>query len=177
MTKKSGGQVQPVQPRLDAKSTPVPFVGCRLWYGPSVPRGYGVLSVGGRQVYTHRAAWEQRFGAIPSGMFVLHRCDNPACINTDHLFIGTPLDNMRDMIAKGRQDYMSNKRRGSDHPHVGKGRFKNEKNPAAKLTWEQVNQIRARYQRGVTRQVDIARDFGIRQAQVSSILRGESWAK
>mgnify|MGYP003575162333 CR=1 FL=1 len=176
MTKKSGGQVQPVQPRLDAKSAPVPFSGCRLWYGASVPFGYGVISIQGRQRYAHRAAWEAQHGPIPEGKFVLHRCDTPACINPDHLFLGTLQDNTQDMLAKGR--CRAGAPKGDRNPmRLHKGIAAGERNGSAKLTPEQVAQIRARYQRGVTRQVDIARDFGIKQPQVSSILRGESWVK
>ena len=74
--------------------------------------GYITLTVGGvgkahsgergRRVYAHRWAWEQANGPIPDGMMVLHRCDNPACWNIDHLFLGTQADNMADMRAKKR---------------------------------------------------------------------------
>ena len=175
MRKKSGGQLQPVQPRLDAKSAPVPFVGCRLWYGPSVPRGYGVLSVDGRQVYTHRAAWQQARGPIPAGLFVLHECDTPACINPDHLFLGTAKENMEDMQAKGRGHYPG----ASGHRNAMRrnpGLLSGERNGSAKLTRSQVDEIRARYAAG-ERQVELAAAFGIRQCTVSSIIRRETWAK
>ena len=63
---------------------------------------YGKVTRNGRRIGTHRAAWEDANGPIPDGMEVLHRCDNPPCINVDHLFIGTHRDNMKDMAAKGR---------------------------------------------------------------------------
>ena len=163
----------PVAERLELKSSPIPFSGCKIWYGASVPAGYGVIGHLKRYTYTHRVAWELANGPIPAGLFVLHRCDQPACINPDHLFVGTPLENMRDMIAKGRQNYTKNKRSGPDHPLFGR-RFDPSKHPNARLNWERVNEIRALYKPGV-KQSDIAKMFGIKQPQVSAIIRGTSW--
>lgn len=64
---------------------------------------YGVIKVGNKKVRAHRFSWELFVGPIPDGLHVLHRCDNPRCINYDHLFLGTDQDNMSDMIAKGRK--------------------------------------------------------------------------
>ena len=70
----------------------------------NIKDGYGRYSYGpNRGKRAHRVAWEEVNGVIPEGMFVCHKCDNPPCINIDHLFLGTPLDNMRDMIQKGRK--------------------------------------------------------------------------
>lgn len=79
--------------------------GCWLWRGASVPRGYGVIYFNGRQTYTHRVSYELHVGPIPDGLFVLHRCDVPACVNPDHLFIGSAADNVADMMAKGRHRF------------------------------------------------------------------------
>lgn len=76
--------------------------GCLEWTGKR-HKGYGVTTFGRNStVFTHRKVWMLTFGAIPAGLCVLHRCDNPPCCNPDHLFLGTALDNARDRTAKGR---------------------------------------------------------------------------
>jgi len=78
--------------------------GCIEWMnGATAKGGYGRLAVNrGRWVRAHRAAWVLLHGAIPLGMCVCHTCDNPRCCNVDHLFLGTPADNNRDMMRKLR---------------------------------------------------------------------------
>ncbi len=77
---------------------------CWGWSG-TTNKGYGRINVGGNMVLAHRVAWELTSGLIPPGMCVLHSCDNPPCVNPNHLFLGTHADNMRDMRAKGRHRY------------------------------------------------------------------------
>ena len=75
---------------------------CWIWQGSKTSAGYGQLWVDCKQVYAHRVSWEIHYEVIPDGMFVCHTCDNPICANPRHLFLGTASDNMRDMVAKGR---------------------------------------------------------------------------
>lgn len=81
---------------------PEPNSGCLLWEGATARYGYGHVRRGGKYISLHRLVWEETHGPIPGGLHVLHRCDVPACVNIDHLFLGTHFDNMRDIVAKGR---------------------------------------------------------------------------
>ncbi len=75
---------------------------CDEWAGNLNNRGYGVIYVGGKQMLAHRMIWMQDHGHLDRWTFVCHKCDNPHCIRIEHLFAGTPADNMRDKSAKGR---------------------------------------------------------------------------
>ena len=81
--------------------------------------GYGMIRVGGRTVTAHRAIWEISRGPIPAGMLVCHMCDNPACCNPEHLFLGTAKDNALDMMRKGRH-WSKGKTLSEAHRQVGR---------------------------------------------------------
>ena len=95
----------PIYERFNQKFIPEPNTGCWLWIARLNNRGYGVIGRGRRGDGTtaaHRVSWELFCGLIPNGMHVLHKCDNPPCVNPQHLFLGTHGDNMRDAVRKGR---------------------------------------------------------------------------
>lgn len=100
--------------RIDRLSIPEPMSGCWLWLGTATPnrRGvdYGRLSVQGRSVRAHRYSYEAHKGAIQPGLNICHSCDNPLCVNPDHLFAGTHQDNADDRERKGRSNILSGER-------------------------------------------------------------------
>ena len=92
---------------------PDPNCGCWLWGGSSMTKGYGQFSVAGKTSYgAHRFSYEAFKGPIPDGLYVLHTCDFRPCVNPDHLWLGTPVDNSRDMVAKNRSQRRAYCKRG-----------------------------------------------------------------
>lgn len=92
-------------PELIRRKTAVdPETGCWNWMGSLQTCGYGQIRIGGSiSQLAHRLSWIAHRGPLPSGLHVLHHCDNPKCCNPDHLYLGTHLDNMRDMNSRKRR--------------------------------------------------------------------------
>lgn len=87
---------------------------CIIWNGTKWAQGrYGKTKINGRSTSAHRAAWIKKYGEIPKGLVVCHKCDNGLCINIDHLFLGTMKENMRDCIEKGRFSPSMQNQKGS----------------------------------------------------------------
>jgi hypothetical protein len=95
----------------------------RCWLADKIANnGYGVVYFHGKPRAAHRTAYELFVGPIPKGMYICHTCDHPQCANPDHLFLGTPQDNVNDMMAKGRRAY-GNPLRGERHPNYKHGKY------------------------------------------------------
>ena len=124
---------------------------CWVWMGCRFPNGYGQF----HNRRAHRISWELQRGTIPLGLLVLHHCDNKLCVRLDHLFVGTQLDNVRDMFSKGRE----NKAKGEKHWN-------------SKLSSDAVNEIR----KSECTQIKIAKKYGISRSAVSLIKTGKRWA-
>jgi hypothetical protein len=132
-----------------------PMSGCHLWVGALGGHGYGVVRLGGKIERAHRVAYEAAHGSIPEGQVVCHSCDNTACVNPDHLFVGTQADNIKDKQFKKRQT-------------------SGEKVWSSKLTQEQAMVIK--YRRIGVPVAYVSKEFGISPSQVSGIRRGRYWA-
>ena len=78
---------------------------CWIWTASRNQKGYGLFQADYKRFIASRFAYEVWIGQIPEGMLVCHKCDNPPCVNPDHLFVGTAHDNAMDMVNKGRQNY------------------------------------------------------------------------
>ena len=134
--------------------------GCRIWLGACHEFGYGVVGIGKLTLKTHRVAWWLARGPIPNGMHVLHHCDNPPCVNPEHLFLGTIRDNNLDAIKKGRLVFPPT--------------YRGEANNGAKLTARQVRSIRLRLSLGERRKA-LAAHFGVGISAINRIATGTHW--
>lgn len=123
--------------------------GCWLWTGSKNPNGYGQIRVDKKSILTHRVSWELYKGPIPKGLFVCHHCDTPACVNPNHLFLGTQSDNIQDMLAKGRSGN-------------------------AKLTVDQTREIRERVANG-EKPIMIAKEFGVVKSTIYRVVNRKTW--
>lgn len=132
---------------------------CWSWTGGLSKRGYGQFMVGRRGLRSHRYSYTLHVGRIPNGLSVLHKCDNRSCVNPDHLFVGTTLDNQRDKVLKCRQ-------------------AKGETNGSSKLTEAQALEIKARYKREsyrVSNSRELAKEYGVCRATIVAIGTGQVW--
>lgn len=138
---------------------------CWVWKACKNQKGYGQVRVKKQAYLAHRFAYELAFGPIPPTMNVLHKCDNPSCVNPDHLFLGTLTDNNQDMCQKGRHG-----------KNVGaSGHFKKPRK-GNKLTFGQVCEMRKRDEAGVPLYV-LAEENHISQSMVSAIVNYNRWQK
>ena len=128
--------------------------GCWIWIGAKHPKGYGFFRLG-EPYRSHRFSWMLFHGRIPKDMSVLHKCDNPPCVNPKHLYLGTYKDNARDTSASRHWMYGS-------------------KNNKSKLLEKQVLEIRSKLANGA-KNVDLAKKYGITSCQISRIKLRQDW--
>lgn len=134
--------------------------GCWLWVAWVNNHGYGQFFKDNRNQYAHRVSFELSNGPIPDGLLVLHKCDIPACVRPDHLFLGTHKENSRDMVKKGRHNKLGN---------PGTQWKCDELHPNRKLSDQDVSEIRQRRANGESCTF-VARAFGINPTTVSKIV-------
>lgn len=142
--------------RLENLSVIDPISRCHFFIGCLHKDGYGLFAFGGKTRLAHRASWLIHRGPIPDGLHVMHGCDNPQCVNVDHLSLGTRSDNMQDMYAKGRYPIKRSARK----------RAKLDQSKAFEIRW---------YDAIGTRHKDIAAMYGVTRPLVSAICRNEVW--
>lgn len=132
---------------------------CWNWTGGiSRKNGYGQFSLGRKSdgaTSAHRFSWKLHFGEISDGLWVLHRCDNPKCVRSDHLFLGTSAENTADRCAKGRG-------------------MRGERQHLAKLKESDIPRIRERLANGVS-QAKIAEFYGADQVTISQVKLWKTW--
>jgi len=127
---------------------------CWEWLASKNKKGYGYVGIGEkRMVKAHRFAWAYPDYVIPDGLHVLHSCDNPSCCNPKHLFLGTQMDNIKDMISKKRDHFLT----------------------GLKLTSKEVLEIRSRYKVGGVSQSALAKEFKVSHSNISFIIHRKTW--
>lgn len=141
--------------RFDAKYVSEPNTGCWLWMGGVSMGGYGNFLHEGRQMGAHRVSWMIHNGPIPDGLWVLHRCDTPPCVNPAHLFLGDHVTNMADSKRKGRTN-------------------RGERHYGSKLTEAQMFAIKAALGEGAVG-ASLAREYGVSPQAISDIGCGNRW--
>ena len=147
----------PIAIRFQQRISPPNENGCILWKGQINESGYGELEGdnGLKHAKAHRVSWILNRGPIPDNLWVLHKCDVPACVNPDHLFLGTQKYNMQDMVNKGRSAF-------------------GERHSQRKLTDERVREIRRLFKEGV-KQITICKIFDMSAPVINGIVHGRGW--
>ena len=128
---------------------------CWNWTHGKLAGGYGQVVLSKKKWTSHRLFYSAFVGPIPEGMLVCHKCDNPSCVNPEHLFLGTHLDNNRDCYAKGRMPL----------------RYGHLATNVAKLTETQAKHIK--YSDLASK--ELVALYGVNQSQISRIRSGKTW--
>jgi|ERR1700734_88650 len=132
--------------------------GCWEYAGARYPTGYGQFTMEGKNVRAHRIAYLLCVDDIPEGLFVLHTCDNRACLNPDHLYVGTHEDNMKDRSTRNRQAR-----------HIG------STNGLSVLTEIKVKEIKLLFREGKLSNREIAEEYDVGMSTIANIRIGRTW--
>ena len=166
------------------------ITGCILWPGGRNRDGYGYIRDYDLKLHlTHRLAYRLSSGPIPDRMVVMHTCDRPACVNPEHLKLGTQAENVRDMDSKGRRNPAFGDSNGSrtcpearpkGATHWSKVRptevTRGERHGMSKVTSSDVVKIRTLYRLRIFDQPQLAARFGLNQGNISAITSGRTWS-
>lgn len=140
--------------------------GCHEWVGARISTGYGALNRNGQFWLAHRYAYFKSRGVHPQELFVCHSCDNKACVNPDHLFLGTPSENVSDMVHKARQ---------CAGPKRVAVTLNAKRVALRKLNSEEVIEIVRLKENGVKTTI-VADRYGVHKDTICAIMRGDTWS-
>jgi len=143
--------------RVDKESSPS---GCWNWIGCKSPRGYGRFGIGKKMERANRISLALVVGSLKDDWHACHKCDNPSCVNPDHLWLGSPAENMQDMIKKGRRSNISPK--GECHGF-------------SRLTENDAREIRERYIPWKFSRGTLAKIYGVSRGTIQAVLEGRTW--
>jgi hypothetical protein len=146
---------------------------CLWWTGAKKPTGYGRMSIQGKNLQAHRIAYLIQHGSIPSGMHILHSCDNPSCVNHEHLSTGTHVENMKQRHARGRYVFNYN---GNHYLQKDSTVVRGSNNSRAVINEEIAFQMRLDFAQGKFKsKADGARLYGVSITVMQTVLSGRTW--
>ena len=150
-----------IQQRFEAKVERIPFMDCHVWNAATNHFGYGKFAIGnGDWIFAHRFSYEMTKGEIPVGKSVLHKCDNPWCVNPNHLYLGDYRQNAKDREQRNRGNHAFGERHGR-----------------SKITSEQVVAIREQHETGKFSFRQLGKIYGLDGKTVSDIVKNKLWQR